>query len=157
MKHLLILFFLFMAALSVDLQPLRLQDAVRDSIRVTVSGEVNHPGEINLPLYATVKDALEEAEPKETADLSALNPQMILEDRDIISVPAVSEEQQIRVSINTGSLEELDSLPGIGPSTAQKIIDYRTANGLFQEIEELMEVSGIGPSKFGKLKELISL
>lgn len=157
MKQILILFFLLLAALSVDLQPLHLQDAVQDSICVTVSGEVNHPGEIRLPLYATVSDALEIADPKETADLSAVNPQTILEDRDVISVPPVKEEEAKRISINTGSLEELDSLPGIGPSTAQKIIDHRNANGLFQNIEELMDVSGIGPSKFEKLKDLIAL
>jgi competence protein ComEA len=61
------------------------------------------------------------------------------------------------VNINTAGLEELDSLPGIGPSTAQKILDYREEYGRFNTIEELMNVSGIGEAKFGSVKELITV
>jgi competence protein ComEA len=61
------------------------------------------------------------------------------------------------VNINTAGLEELDSLPGIGPSTAQKILDYRDENGRFNTIEELMNVSGIGEAKFDGVKDLITV
>ncbi|MCP4423126.1 MAG: hypothetical protein GY803_01405 [Chloroflexi bacterium] len=61
------------------------------------------------------------------------------------------------VNINAATLEELDTLPGIGPSTAQKILNYRDENGLFQAIEELMNVSGIGEAKFNNVKELITV
>lgn len=59
------------------------------------------------------------------------------------------------ININTASLAELDNLPGIGPALAQRIIDYRNENGAFSTIEEIMEVSGIGPATFERLKNLI--
>lgn len=61
------------------------------------------------------------------------------------------------ININTAALEELDSLPGIGPTIAQRIIDYRTENGPFFSIEEIMDVSGIGPATFDEIKNLITV
>ncbi|MBI3933557.1 MAG: helix-hairpin-helix domain-containing protein, partial [Acidobacteria bacterium] len=58
---------------------------------------------------------------------------------------------------NTATLEELDRLPDIGPALAQRIIDYRTTNGPFAKIEDLQDVSGIGPATFEKLKDLITV
>ena len=61
------------------------------------------------------------------------------------------------VNINTAGLEELDTLPGIGPITAQKIQDYRAANGPFKDIEAIMEIDGIGEGMFNKLRERITV
>ena len=61
------------------------------------------------------------------------------------------------VNLNTATLEELTSLPGIGESTAQKIIDYRKQNGKFKVIEDLKNVSGIGESKFDNIKDKITV
>lgn len=62
-----------------------------------------------------------------------------------------------KVNINTASQEELDALPGIGPSIASKIIDYREQNGKFNSIEEIKEVSGIGDAKYDKIKDSITV
>ncbi len=59
------------------------------------------------------------------------------------------------ININIATVEQLDELPGVGPSTAQAIVDERTANGSFATIEDLMRVTGIGEKKFDKLKPLI--
>lgn len=61
------------------------------------------------------------------------------------------------ININTASLEDLDTLPGIGEKTAQKIIDYRKSNGSFKTKEAIMDVSGIGESKYSQIKDLISI
>lgn len=68
-----------------------------------------------------------------------------------------STSKSKKININTATQDELDSLPGIGPSTAQKIIAYRKENGKFQSIEELKEVKGIGDSKFNEIKDLICI
>ena len=60
------------------------------------------------------------------------------------------------VNINNAELAELETLPGIGPATAQKILDYRTVNGPFSDIAAIMEVPGIGQGKFDEIKELIT-
>jgi competence protein ComEA len=61
------------------------------------------------------------------------------------------------VHLNSATLEELDTLPGIGPVTAQKILDYRTEHGAFSSVDELDSVPGIGPARLAELKELVDL
>ncbi|MDH4359033.1 MAG: helix-hairpin-helix domain-containing protein [Candidatus Berkelbacteria bacterium] len=68
-----------------------------------------------------------------------------------------SSANQSKININTASLSQLDSLPGIGPTYAQRIIDYREANGGFQSIEEIKNIKGIGDKTFEKFKDQITI
>jgi comEA protein len=70
---------------------------------------------------------------------------------------ASTETKTGKININSASIEDLDTLPGIGEVTAQKIIDYRTKNGKFKTVEEIKEVNGIGEAKFNAIKNLISI
>jgi competence protein ComEA len=72
------------------------------------------------------------------------------------SAPASGAPTQ-KVRLNSATLEELDTLPGVGPITAQKILDYRTEHGAFQTIEELDAVPGIGPARLAELTPLVDL
>lgn len=70
---------------------------------------------------------------------------------------SINNGSQTKININTATEEELDTLPGIGPSTAAKILDYRKEKGKFKTIEEIKEVSGIGESKYEKIKDKITV
>lgn len=151
-------------------------------IYVHVTGEVHLPGLYKLPNGSRVADAINLAGgATSNADIDSLNLASRLKDGDKIVVPKKSEEgaasqsgasnlnnqnQAInfsssgnspKININTASAKELESLPGIGPVLAQRIVDYRTQKGGFQTIEEIMEVSGIGEKKFQAIKDLITV
>ncbi|MBQ1531595.1 MAG: ComEA family DNA-binding protein [Solobacterium sp.] len=157
MKPLLIFIVLLFTAGWAGIRPYHIYDLKKDTIRITVNGEVETPGEMELPLYSSVGDALKQAGLLDDADTGALNPQTILKDHDVLNIPGKADEVLSKVSINTASLEQLCILPGIGKSTAQKIIDYRETNGLFRSIDELTNVKGIGPAKLEKIKAMIIL
>ena len=100
------------------------------------------------------------------ADLTRINLASIVSDEQKIFVPAkvvldetneTGAEKTSIVNINTASKEKLMSLDGVGEGTAEKIIKYREQNGYFNTIEDLMNVSGIGESKFSGLKDDITV
>ena len=75
----------------------------------------------------------------------------------LTSVPSTAQAEDNRVNINTAGIPELCGLPGIGEALAQRIIDYREANGDFQSIEEIMAVKGIGDGKFDGIRKYIKI
>ena len=158
MKRLILVVLLFLAAGLIDLKPINLEEAQSKNIKVFVEGAVQNPGYVRLEKYACEQDALNQAVPLANADLSGINPMTILKDKDYIKIPVKkAESEAVKVSINHGTIEELSTLRGIGEGTAEKIIAYRNEKGLFQSLEDLKQVHGIGDAKFEKLKDQITL
>ena len=105
------------------------------------------------------------------ADLTNINLAYILEDGEKIYIPHKGEQissitsdnytnspsNDLKININKASQTELETIPGIGPSTALKIINYRNENGKFSKIEDIKNVSGIGDAKYEKIKEFIKI
>ena len=119
-------------------------------ILVDVGGEVAHPGLYQLPLGSRVNDAVTIAGgPSEAGDVQRLNLAARLADGQQVRVPAKAERRATadpgdlttpaRVNINTASLAELDSLPGVGPVIAQRIVAHRMQQGPFLSVEQLLE------------------
>jgi competence protein ComEA len=151
--------------------------ATPSPVRVYVTGAVQRPDVYQLPPGSIVKDAIEAADGViEDADLVHINLAQELYDQQQIYVPRVGEADAPppvtggepapgsrgtvpdgKININAASAEELDTLPGIGPAFAQRIIDYREVNGPFKSIEEITLVSGIGDATFDKIKDLITI
>lgn len=138
-------------------------------IRVYISGAVQKPDVYPLAAGSIVKDAMLAAGgPSDDADLDRINLAAPLADGQHIYVPHIGETElpvappanspaaSGKININTAGLTELETLPGIGPTMAQRIYDYRQAHGPFAKIEDLMEVSGIGQATFDKIRDLIT-
>jgi len=143
------------------------------SIVVDVEGAVRRPGLVRLVRGARVADAVARAGGvTRRADRSAVNLAAPVSDGQQVLVPRVGEAGAVGtpaagggagavgavsapVSLSTATAEQLDSLPGIGPVTAQKILDYRTQHGAFHSVEELDAIPGIGPSRLADLKGLV--
>lgn len=149
------------------------EEIVTELITVYVCGSVKTPSNITLSKDARIEDAVRLAGgATEKADLNAINMAQKLSDADMIYVPekgetiesaeknttgVVSSKTKGKLNINKATIVELDGLPGIGPSIANKIIEYRKSKGEFKSIEELNNVSGIGDKKYDDIKGLITI
>jgi competence protein ComEA len=141
---------------------------------VDVVGAVRRPGVYRLAVGARVADAVARAGGKTTkAQLAAVNLAALLADGQQVVVPSrgapataapasaagaapdAAPTPTTPIQLTTATLEQLDSLPGIGPVTAQKIIDYRTAHGPFRTVDDLDAVPGIGPTRVEQLRGLV--
>lgn len=122
---------------------------------VEVKGEVYHPGTYEVAVHASVEEILQLAGGcKQDADISSINLAMDIANESVLVIP--KQQEEVKISINSASLEELDSLPGIGPSIAQRIIDYRNQTP-FQTIEDIKKVKGIKDALFHKIQDRICL
>ena len=124
-------------------------------ITVYVTGEVKKPGLVTLTEGQRVADAVNAVGGViETADVDRINMAGFSEG----SKPAVSgKNAEGLINLNTASEKELQELPGIGPAMSARIIEYREANGDFQNIEDIKKVRGIGNAKFEKLKDKVTI
>lgn len=149
---------------------------------VHVTGEVKNPGVVKVKEGSRIEDVIEAAGGlTENADTTNINLAYMIEDGMKIRIPSSNEEDieanyisvdsgkgviiseennntsNLIVNINTADETELEQLPGIGPSIASKIIEYRNQNGKFKNIEDIKNVTGIGESKYEKIKDFIKV
>lgn len=141
------------------------------TVVVDVEGAVRRPGLVRLPPGSRVADAvLRAGGTTRRADRSAVNLAAPVSDGQQVLVPLRGvaaagsgssapppggAEPAGPLSLSTATAEQLDGLPGVGPVTAQKIVDYRTAHGSFHSVDELDAIPGIGPARLADLRDLV--
>jgi len=141
---------------------------ISSSIYVDISGAVKYPGVYRLKYGERLISLINTAGGlRSGADIKDINLAGILKDSDKIFIPsAASDSRQTdsslsaggkAVNINTADEKLLDSIPGIGPAMAKRIIDYRSANGGFKKLEDLKNVSGIGDAKLKRLEGYVRI
>jgi len=150
----------------------------KQNVIIHVVGEVKKQGIVQVKENSRISDVIEAAGGATSeADLSKINLAYAVKDGQKIYVPNINDETDIeivienagenvlednnekssKVNINTATQTELETLNGVGPSTALKIINYRKENGNFERIEDIKNVPGIGDAKFESLKESICI
>jgi competence protein ComEA len=160
-------------------QPVLIQDMATDIVQesiendavpliVNVAGKVNNPGVYQLPQGSRVVDAIEAAGMQlKGVDISDINLARVLVDGEQILVGGLKVYKGKAVAkkittdnpldINRATLAQLDTLPGIGPVTAQRIIAYRSKVGRINSVDELKKISGLGGMKFEEIKPLLRI
>lgn len=152
-----ILGIIFLFALIGRYEPVELSKAQNDTIEVEIKGGVVSPGTYFLTRGASIEQLINQAGGlSENADLSSISLLTELKHNDLIVIPLQDDQTQSLISLNGATSEQLQTLPGVGPSTADKIIAYRSENP-FTSLEDLMNVKGIGEKTFEKLKDRICL
>lgn len=132
-------------------------------IFVHVLGAVVSPGLYQLHDGDRVVDAIAQAGGfAEGADETQLNLARLVSDGEQIVVPIMGEAAPAaasdgKVNLNTATAEQLETLPRVGPAMAQRILDWREANGRFTAVEDLLSVTGIGDKTFESLKDLVTV
>lgn len=165
------------ASVPVDGSPTSSTGSEAASVVVDVAGDVRRPGLVTLPAGSRVADALERAGGvKPGVDLLDLNLARLLVDGEQLLVgvdpptwpgaaataPTAAPTSGLTalptlVDVNVATIEQLDTLPGIGPVTAQAILDWRAANGTFTSVDELLEVDGIGDATLADIRDLVTV
>jgi len=132
---------------------------------VAVTGKVRRPGLVRLPAGARVADAIEAAGGAlPGTDLSTVNLARKVNDGELIVVGIAAPPEQatgsgaaVLVNLNTATVEQLQTLPGVGPVLAQRIIAYRDEHGGFKSVADLRQVSGIGEARYNELKDRVTV
>jgi competence protein ComEA len=151
--------------------PVRVERARPAPALVHVAGAVRRPGVYRMKPGARIDDAVRQAGgPTSRADLSAVNLAAKVEDGRQVLVPERARRGAVAsgadaaaavaapgqpLNLNTATLEQLDTLAGVGPATAQKILDFREEHGGFGSVDELAQVPGIGEKRLASLKEQV--
>ncbi len=162
---------------TIETKKIKIEDIEKEII-VHIAGEVKKEGILELEAGSRIADVIDKAGgTTEDADLSNINLAYEVEDGQKIYIPNKNNKEDVeyiieeagegiinnedstskKININTASQTELETLSGIGPSTALKIIQYREENGDFDSIEDIKNVSGIGDAKFNNIKEEITV
>lgn len=141
------------------------------TIQIYITGQVTRPGVYSLPAEERLVAAIEQAGGcTSQADLTRINLAAKVIDEGMYYIPAIGEEialnlpitpsngetESVKVNLNLADQAQLETLTGIGPVKALKIIEYRDQHGGFQSIEEIMNVTGIGEKTFENIKEQIT-
>lgn len=152
------------AEVALGVEPIRAAPA--PPVVVHVVGAVQQPGLYRLARGKRVADAVARAGGvTPTADLALINLAALVSDGQQVVVPArappgaapaAGEAAAGPVHLNSATVEQLDALPGVGPVTAQKIVDYREKHGAFSSVRELDAIPGIGPARLEQLTELVA-
>ena len=156
-----------------EIEELKKEDNIDNKeITVYISGEVKKAGIVILKSGDRLATAVEKlGGTTNKADLNKVNLAMKVEDEQHYIIPKIGEEvseesvevtnkevssqESSKININTATIEELDTLPGVGEATANKIVNHRSENGEFKTVEEIKNVNGIGDKKFENIKELM--
>ena len=148
---LIVIFVITISSVNIDV----IDTNIKKDIYIEVKGEVIDEGLYILPQGSKINDLLDHILLKEDADTTSLSRLKTLHNNEIIYIP--KKVIADKVSINKASISELACLPGIGKSIAKKIIDYRNEYGSFINLEDLMNISGIGNKKYENIKKYICL
>ncbi len=144
--------------------------APTEDLVIDVVGKVKKPGIVTVPTGSRVFEAIEAAGGlKGKVDTTALNMARVLADGEQLlvglgpaAVPGGGPDSgggaaTTKINLNTATAEQLDTLPGVGPVTAQAILSWREENGRFTSIDDLLDVKGIGDATLGELRDLVTV
>lgn len=142
--------------------------AASGTILVHVAGWVVEPGVVSISEGGRVSDAVAAAGGvRAGANLDGINLADVLEDGEQVAVPGPGQSESVesgpeqrgavtgdgRIRLNDATAAEIESLPGVGPVLAKRIVDHREASGRFEQVEDLLDVSGIGEAKLAALRD----
>ncbi|MEY8579293.1 ComEA family DNA-binding protein [Corynebacteriaceae bacterium 6-324] len=161
------------AAQAPEISTVTSEEALPEEVVVSVVGAVEQQGILILPQGARIADALEVSGLAPDADIVSINHAQLLVDGEQIYVsrigeapPAQAEAEESggasgsnssKINLNSATAAELTQLPGVGEVTAEAIVSHRDTVGSFTSVEQLLDISGIGPAKFEKLQHLVTV